>query len=498
MTTAPSDSLPAVPELRLHPMSWLFELLNVLKQFILPLAILLIGGRGNQYELWGLVGVGFMVPLAIARYITFRYRIGDDRIVIRSGLLHRTVRDIAFTRIQNVTLHQGLLHRLMSVAEVRLETGGGEEEEGRMRVLGFAQARQLQGIIRSQEHRGAKTMAADTGSGSADGETLLRLPTRELLKLGLISNKGMILVAAGFGAAMQLDWELPQKLFWKAGNWLWSHSGDLADNNIAAYALGSLALLLGAFTLLRLISMLQAVLHYHGFVLQGDDHRLSIERGLLNRFHGSLPRTRIQAWTLQQGWLQRRFARYQLRVDAAAGGVKSQHMESNWQLAPIADEAHIAGVIGSVLPAGAWPVAEWRPLHPNAWKREFKAPALILLIPTAILIYWIHAWALLLLLAHPWLWLQSKLWAKHAGYSHANGLIAVREGWIGKHWRFAEVRKVQAVYLKQSPFDRRHGMATVFCDTVNAGSFEPALAVRYLPFEEARALHGALSAAIAQ
>ena len=206
MTTAPSDSLPAVPELRLHPMSWLFELLNVLKQFILPLAILLIGGRGNQYELWGLVGVGFMVPLAIARYITFRYRIGDDRIVIRSGLLHRTVRDIAFTRIQNVTLHQGLLHRLMSVAEVRLETGGGEEEEGRMRVLGFAQARQLQGIIRSQEHRGAKTMAADTGSGSADGETLLRLPTRELLKLGLISNKGMILVAAGFGAAMQLDW----------------------------------------------------------------------------------------------------------------------------------------------------------------------------------------------------------------------------------------------------------------------------------------------------
>ena len=94
--------------------------------------------------------------------------------------------------------------------------------------------------------------------------------------------------------------------------------------------------------------------------------------------------------------------------------------------------------------------------------------------------------------------MQSKIWARHAGYAHANGLIAVREGWIGKHWRFAQTRKVQAVYLKQSPFDRRHGMATVFFDTVNAGAFEPPLAVRYLPFDEAVALHHEISAAIAR
>lgn len=486
-------------DLRLHPMSWLFELLNVLKQFIVPIVFLLITGKGNSYELWGLIGVGFMVPLAIARYISFRYRIGDDRIVIRSGLVHRTVRDIAFTRIQNVTLQQNLLHRLMDVAEVRLETGGGEKEEGRMRVLGFAQARALQGIIRNQEHGNTGAQAADGTHLADDEQILLQLPTRELLKLGLISNKGMILVAAGFGAAFQLDWDLPQKLFWKAGSWLWDHGGELADNHYAAYALGGLVLLLAAFTLLRLFSMLQAILHYHGFMLRGSDHRLSIERGLLNRFHGSLPRTRIQAWTLQQSWLQRRFARYLLRVDAAAGGVKSEHMESNWQLAPIADAAQIAGIIESVLPHGAWPVAEWRPLHPKAWLREFKAPALGNTFGLLALSFWDWRIAALLALAvYPLLYWQSRLWAAHAGYSHTNGLIAVREGWISKHWRFAQTHKLQAVYLKQSPFDRRNGMATVFCDTVNAGSFEPALAVRYLPFDEAVALHAELSAAIAR
>lgn len=496
MQTLSEATLAEQPEKRLHHLSWLFELLNVLKQFIVPLVFLLFVGKGNSYELWGLVGVGFMVPLAITRYLTFRYQIGNDRVVIRSGLLHKTVREIAFTRVQNVTLHQGLLHRLMRVAEVRLETGGGEKEEGKMRVLGLQQAQQLQGIIRSHEPSVSAGHQAVSDASVAEESVLLQLPTRELLKLGLISNKGMILVAAGIGGIYQFDWSLPEKVVRQAGGWLWDHSGDLAGNSFVSYAIGGATLLLAAFIVLRLISMLHAILHYHGFLLSGDDHRLSISRGLLNRFNGSLPRTRIQAWTLQQGWLQRRFRRFALRVDAAAGGIKNENMESHWQLAPIADDEGIARIIREVLPGDAWPVQHWNPLHRNAWKREFKPPALWLLIPLAILVYWFHAWGLLLLLAYPWLWFQSKQWAKHAGYAHANGLIAVREGWIGKSWRFAEVRKVQAVYLKQSPFDRRHGMATVFCDTVNAGSFEPPLAVRYLPFDEALALQREISATI--
>lgn len=497
MTTAHSDIAETeVPELRLHPLSWLFELLNVLKQFIVPILFLLFAGKSNNYELWGLVGIGFMVPLAVARYITFRYRIGDNRIVIRSGLLHKTVRDIAFTRIQNVTLNQGLLHRLMAVAEVRLETGGGEKEEGRMRVLGFAQAQELQRIIRSQENTTAKH---DVDDKLAEvNQILLQLPTREIIKHGLISNKGMILVAAGFGGLMQFDWGLPEAIVKKAGGWLWDHSADLSQNSMVSYLIGGLTLLFFAFVILRIISMLQALLHYYGFILSSDNHRLSIERGLLNRFHGSLPRTRIQAWTLQQGWLQRKFSRFALRVDAAAGGVNSENMESQWQLAPIADLKHIETIIDSVIPSGSWPIAIWQPLHPNAWKREFKKPAYILVIPILVLAYWAWQIALLMLLAYPWLWIASKQWAKHAGYSYDSDLIAVREGWINKYWRFAEVRKIQAVYLKQSPFDRKYGMATVFCDTVNAGSFEPPLAIRYLPFDEAVILHREISAVIAR
>lgn len=494
-----SDALDTLhPELRLHPLSWLFELFNVLKQFIVPLLFLLFAGKSNSYEFWGLIGIGFMVPISVARYFTFRYQINDDHLIIRSGLLHKTVRNMAFTRIQNVTLHQGLLHRIMQVAEVRLETGGGEKEEGRMRVLGLAQAKQLQHIIRGQEVFN-KSATNPTIQSDQIEHRLLALSNRELIKLGLISNKGMILVAAAFGALMQFDQGLPTKYIESTGKWLWNHSSDLSQYSYVSYFLGALTILLVALLFVRIISVVQAILHYYGFVLSQQDDRLSIQRGLLNRFSGSLPRTRIQAWTLQQGFLQRRFNRFALRVDAAAsGGVKSQNLESQWQLAPIADEQQIESIIDSVIPVGSWPIALWLPLHPNAWKRKFKRPAIILLIPTAILIYWAWQLAIFMLLAYPWLWIHSKQWAKYAGYSYDSGLLAVREGWIKKHWRFAEVRKIQAVFIKQSPFDRNHGMATVFCDTVNAGSFEPPLAIRYLPFDDAVTLHAQLSKVIAR
>ena len=73
------------------------------------------------------------------------------------------------------------------------------------------------------------------------------------------------------------------------------------------------------------------------------------------------------------------------------------------------------------------------------------------------------------------------------------GLVAVRAGWLNKSWRFAEIRKLQSLALTESPFDRRHGMATLWMDTAGASSREGALRVRYLPIADARALRDRLA-----
>ena len=135
-------------EQRLHRWSWLFVLVQQLRQFVVPLLVLLVfGGRsdGHGWALMGpLVGVGVLVVVSVLQYFTYRYRIGADAITIRSGLLQRSQREIPFARIHNVGLHQSLLHRMFGVAEVRLESAGGQKPEAQMRVLGLDDALALQ------------------------------------------------------------------------------------------------------------------------------------------------------------------------------------------------------------------------------------------------------------------------------------------------------------------------------------------------------------------
>src|SRR5690606_29964072 len=205
---APAGTGAATRERRLHRWSWLFVLLQQLRQFIVPLLVLGFLGRGGRYALWPLVGVAVLAAASIWRYFTYRYHVDGDRLVVREGLLERQVRQIPFARIHNVALHQTLLHRVFGVAEVRLESAGGNKPEAEMRVLRMGEALALERLIRSH---GAAAANADPdaleGEGAADhadGRLLLSLQGVELVRLGLVSNRGMVVVAGAFAVSWQV------------------------------------------------------------------------------------------------------------------------------------------------------------------------------------------------------------------------------------------------------------------------------------------------------
>jgi putative membrane protein len=490
----------SAPEQRLHPLSFLFTLLVQLRQFALPLiAGFFVGTKpGNDYDQYAWVGVAFLSVYSLAQYFTYRYRIEADSVVVRSGVFQRSLRHIPFARIQNVSLHQNVLHRLFNVAEVRLESAGSAKPEAQMRVLRLRDAHTLEQQIRAggQAPR-ARGLAAGDGlqAHAAEPHVLLSLSTAEVLRLGMISNRGMLIVAGGFAGLAQLGDNMIGRLFSAIGHWLSGHANELHLSMLAAAAA---ALLLLAIVLvgLRLLSMVWALLQFHGFQLSEADGRLSMQSGLLTRVRASLPRHRIQAWTLTEGVLHRWFGRRSLRVDSAVVESGGGEKRSLRDLAPIATPAAIDALVDGLLPQRAWPLHDWQPLHPNAWRRKFTVPALLLTVFAATLAALRTPQALWLLCVLPALWWRAHNWARHSAWAVADGMVAFRGGWLGKYWRFAETRKLQALELRQSPFDRRHGMATLHFDTAGAGAMEPALAIPYLPEATARRLYDELSLAL--
>ena len=493
----PNAAAPAAAdgEHRLHPWSWLFVTLQHMKQFILPLLVLLFAGRGDRNELWPLIGVGVLAVASVWQYFTYRYRLLAERIEIRSGLLERKLREIAYARIHNVALHQTLLHRVFGVAEVRLESAGGARPEAEMRVLRLDKALALERLVRE---RGGEVEHAQRRADPAPvaARTLLALDKGEVVRHGLISNRGLVLVATGVAALSQVSPRLFANLgerWLKAGaRYAESHEFRMFD-----YALGVVSLLLVFVLLLRLLSVLASLLQYHGFTLSERGRRLTVERGLLTRLRTSVPRRRIQAWSLTETVLHRVFKRRTLAVDTASGGRDAQpQSRALRELAPIATPAQCEGLIHHLLPGADWPPAQWRPLHRLAWLRSWIGELLWVLPASAVLVWRFGGWGALLLLWLPWSAVLAWKGARCAGWSLDGRLVAVRRGWWSRRWRFAEVDKLQALRLTCSPLDRLFGMRGLLLDTAGARSRSP-LQIAWLRPEDAEALRAILSRRLA-
>lgn len=500
MSTIEPAALPAapVPERRLHPMSWLFVLLQQLKQFIAPLIALLVFGQGDRNELWPLIGVGVLVLVSIWRYFTYRYGVQDDRLVVRSGVFERSARVIPFARIHNVALKQSPLHRVFRVAEVKLESAGGQRPEAEMRVLSLDDALALEALVR-QRGRAAPDAAADA---APERQRLLHLSPGELVRLGLISNRGLVVVAAGFAGLMQIGPQdagprVMQTMMRAAGERFVGYGGahgfDTTD-----YALAGAALLALAVAALRLLSIALAFLQFWGFELSEQGRRLTIERGLAARWRSSVSRRRIQAWTLREGVLHRLFRRRTLQVDIAAGADPGSGQRPVHELAPVATPQACDALVEHVLPHARWAELQWTPLPRNAWWRLMLGDVVFAAVVTAIATLRFGLPGLLGLAWLSWAaWLARKRIAAAAHARNAS-LVAVRDGWWSRRWRFAEIDKLHVVALQRSPLDLRCGTASVLLDTAAGSMGSPALRIPFLPLHEAQALRAALAGEIAR
>jgi putative membrane protein len=488
----------AAGERRLHPLSWLFVLLAQLRQFIVPLAALLFFGQRDDQALWPLVGVAVLALASVWQYFTYRYRIDGDSLVVRSGMLHRQLRQIPFARIHNVALHQTLLHRMFDVAEVRLESAGGIKPEAQMRVLRMADALALEELVRRRAP--APDAAGDEATAiaprvEAPARTLLQLPPMEVLRLGLVSNRGLLVLGGGAAAFSQFNPRMFSGVFesWGKAMFGWADAHHFGAQEYLAVG----ASLLAAFVLLlRAFSVLLALLQYFGFRLDEQGRRLTVEHGLLTRVRTSTPRRRIQAWTLHEGLMHRLLRRRSLEVDTAAGGEPGKQ-RSLRDLAPIARAEACDALVRHLLPGAQWPPERWQPLHRLAWLRLAWPGALLALLACAAACLRFGAWGLLALAWLPWSAFVASRHARHAGFACDERLVAVHGGWWSRHWRFAEIDKLQALQLAQSPLDRRFGMATLRLDTAGATSAGPPLRMHYLPEAVARELFERLGAAVA-
>ena len=501
----PSEPGPASADLRrLHPSSLIFSIGSAARRLLLPGFLLLFAAsRGSSnLELWAMIFFGPALAGAVIRYLTYRYRLGDEELVIREGVVTRNERHIPYNRIQNIDLVQNPLHRLLQVAEVRLETAGGEKPEAVIRVLALADVEQMRAHVfaeRAVAVTGTEPSPLD-GSPAALAPTaapvrqVYRMSAREVALFGIISNQGMVVVAALFGLLWQLD---------VMDRWANSLSKETLEGlpefqpllHPWAAALLGLAGLILFIVLLRVFSVAWAFLKFHGFTLTRQGEDLRAEYGLLTRLSKTVPRQRIQVVSARQGLLHRWFKRVAVQVETAgaAGGADGAPAKRTW-LAPLIRRRELGRLFAEALPGLELDDVQWEPLAPRAFRRLLRRGLILTLIPVAgALVAFGWAGLLLATILFPGAWLNARLYVRHTGYALTSDTVLFRSGWWVRRISAARFSRIQALALSETPFDRRNDMATLWLDTAGAGPAGSRIAVAFLELSTAQRLHERLS-----
>lgn len=468
----------------------------------LPAIIGVSSGRGLRWILLAAAVIGAaMLVWTWLGWRRFTYAITDREVVIERGILNRTRRSIPLQRIQDVSIEQGPLARIFGLAEVRIETGGGEKDEGVLDSVSLAEARRLRATLRGMAVQAeaaatpsAATPMAESGEGAGDFIVSEAAPMRvvftmspaRILLLGAFSFS-LVWIAALFGMFQFVDqfidfgWD-------QVRDWATTAEDQVRArfSLTAALALAGFALLLGVVS-----GIVRTALREWGFTLRFGGGRFRRTRGLLTRTEVVVAARRVQLALIQRGPLRGLLGWNSLSFQTLGG---SNDANGRQVMAPLARPHETAAIVNL---AGI-PPFERLPLRPVAARHIQRSllqsvPLPLIAIVAAALFFSPLAWLALLIV--PPIALTAILQRRFHRYATRETSYQVMRGVIQQRDWIVPYENVQVVSLEAGWLQRLLGLATVRVDTAGAGVVATPDVVD-LTLEDARSLATGLAARI--
>lgn len=500
--TAEEEARPApagAEPLRTDPRGFLVRGLTQLLQGAVPGVAALFGaGAVGAVVILGAVLFGALMSFGFA-WLSWRrltYLTGPEDIRVEHGLLSRNARSVPYERIQDVSIEQKWLPRLLGLAEVKFETGAGGKEEISLAYLSLAEAERLRTLVRERKEGAPAPVATGAqvppSEQPAPTELLFAMDNRRLVRFGLFEFS-LVIFAVLLGAAQQLDFLFPFKI-WDWDSWrplLEGGSERISGYGRTTQVEAALGALLAVVLLGMLTGIARTFAREYDFRLELTPRGFRRRRGLFNKSDVLLPVPRVQAARVRTGLVRYRFGWHALDFVSLA---QDEAKSGDHVAAPFARLDEI------------WPIVRAAGIAPPpddiAWHRPSARPWLYDTLFHG-LFFTALAIGLSLVLANPWPLIAGGLavagtvlanylgWRRHR-HAIDDAQLYVRAGALAPHLALAPMVKLQSVEIAQSPLGRWRGYAKL-----RLGLAGGRLELVGLPLAEARAMRAAIVEKIA-
>lgn len=427
---------------------------EVLRQLPVLVGSLVLGtATGNNA--WPLAALGVTIAVGLMRWFFTTYRIDDEYVALRTGVLRRRSISVPRNRIRSVQTDSRLLHRLMGLTVLRV--GTGHEARGQ---AAFA----LDAVEAGRVSRLRATLLAESVSPSVTeqlaGPVLARWRP-SWLRYAPLSFSGLLMIGAAIGLAYQSGLGVTIQRIAKASTEAAHRTGV-----VVAVSVG----VVGTVAVAVLLAVLWSWSTYGNLVLRRAEGVLHLRHGVLRVREHTFDLGRLRGATLREPLLVR--ALRGARLDAVMTGVHGEG-ESSVLLPPCPVDTAKA-VLAELIENPEAVDGQLRSHGPAAarrrWTRSLAVPALagVGLVFMSVFVG-LPMWAM-------WAW---AIWAggtvacallafdrvRSLGHRVADGWLVARTGSLERRRDCIACAGIIGWTVRQTLLQRRAGVATLIAAT---------------------------------
>jgi putative membrane protein len=420
-------------------------------------------GNSNRTEI--IVSALLLLTLVggLMKYLYFRFFIENNELIVRSGWIRKKKQVIPLNKINSVHLEQPLIHQLLNVVKLKLETPGSAQTEVTIDCLRRGMANALHDALlqkREEEDRVDEPLAVP----------IVKLSESDLAKLSLTSNHletFFIILAFVIGVVDNVSG--------LGDSFLRSLTNKLPAGSFTFFIF--VAVLCLVVTLL--ISTLRVILKFYRLTVFSHEKGFRIRAGLTTVKERVVSVKKLQFVSWRASWLRKLFGISIFKFHLA--GIETGKDSLSAEVPVIRNE------ILEILSAQyhSMPL-----LHNSRFIKIDKAFIirrflLAGLIPSMAIILiswqwldlkalWFLVFPLLVLLTS---WLHQRKFKAYA----MEEVFVLRKGFFGDHSLLLKWEKIQSAGISQTIFQRRKTLANLTLYTAT-GSIK----MKYIPLEAAR------------
>lgn len=304
-----------------------FDSLYSLGKAFLPLVFIALVKADLTDKLIVFSGIlGLIVVTAIVaylKYINFTFYIDEenDEFIVNEGIINKTKTTIHLNKIQQVNIHQTLVHRIIGIYALNVDTAGSDKKEGNIKAISHSLALALKSKLLDNESKKsiARSEQINDDQEVISSNTFLKINLISLFKIGITSNyvKSIGLILTFFFTIIENLKNIGKEDV---------IDGDKIEKVVNSYPIiyGVLMFILVMFTIIFIINIARTLIKYFNYTIAKQKGSLLLSYGLINTESTILKPEKVQIVNISRNFFQKKLNVLEIKIKQAISDEKKQ------------------------------------------------------------------------------------------------------------------------------------------------------------------------------